>query len=91
MSQSEKQILEHLAEIKSLLLSKTKQVLTFEEFCNYAGISKSTGYKLTCTNQLPFYRPHGKLIYIERSDAENWLLQNRVKSVSEIKNELDTK
>lgn len=91
MSNSEKQILEYLAEIKSLLLSKTKQVLTFEEFCEYAGISKSYGYKISSSNQIPFYRPNGKLIYIARADADIWLLQNRVKSVSEIKEELDSK
>lgn len=88
---SEKQNQEILAEIKSLLLSNSKQVLTFEEFCEYAGISKSHGYKLTCNRDLPFYRPHGKLIYIEKSDIDKFLRQNRVKSVSEIKDELDSK
>lgn len=91
MSQSEKQILDELFEIKSLIQSQSKQVLTFEEFCEYAGISKSHGYELTCSNQIPFYRPHGKLIYLGKADVDKWLLQNRVKSISEIKVEQDSK
>lgn len=84
-------ILEILIRLEKNLNDTGKKILTFEEFCNYAGISKSHGYKLTSSNQIPFYRPHGKLIYVEKSEADKWLLQNRVKSVSEIKAEQDSK
>lgn len=69
----------------------TKKVLTFEEFCAYAGISKSFGYKLTSTNQIEFFRPHGKLIFLEKASVDQWLLRNRVKSREEIESEINSK
>lgn len=85
---NEEVILNRLTEIENLIRDNSKKVLTFEEFCEYAGVSKSHGYKLTSANQIPFYRPHGKLIYFEKSEVDAWLLRNRVRSQEEIQNEV---
>ena len=82
-------ILDRFNQVEKLIRDNAKKVLTFEEFCAYAGFSGSHGYKLTSANEIAFYRPHGKLIYFERSDVEKWLLRNRVKSRSEINDETD--
>jgi len=53
------------------LLRGQKTVLTFDEACQFTGLSKSYMYKLTCGNRIPFYKPHGKHIYFNRPELEN--------------------
>lgn len=62
---------------------ETKNVLTFLEACELTGLSKSYMYRLTSTKQIPHYKPRLKLVYFERAELENWLLQNRVETVAE--------
>lgn len=59
-------------------LLAAKNVLTIEDVALLTGISKSHLYKLTCTRQIPFYKPNGKLMFFDRAEVENWLKQNRV-------------
>jgi hypothetical protein len=77
------QILTELQEIKKLL-SLTKEVLTLEEFCIYAGISKNQGYHLTSTGKVKFYRPFGKIIYFHKDEVIDFLLQNPIKQNKQI-------
>lgn len=62
------------------LLQCQKSVLTFEEGCEFTGLSKSYMYKLTHRNKIPFFKPHGKNIYFSREELEAWLLKNPVKT-----------
>lgn len=62
----------------------TKAVLTFQEAVEYTGLSASYIYKLTSTRQIPHSKPHGKMIFFDRQELENWLLQNRVATSGEI-------
>lgn len=62
----------------------TKKVLTFDEASEYTGIRKSYLYKLTHRADIPFYKPRGKMIYFDRDELEQWLLQGKVKSSDEI-------
>lgn len=66
------------------LLTANKEVLTFEETCDYTGISRSYLYKLTASGNIPHSKPNGKMIFFEKSKLDNWLLQNRRKSHAEI-------
>lgn len=66
------------------LLTANKEVLTFEETCDYTGISRSYLYKLTASGNIPHSKPNGKMIFFEKSKLNNWLLQNRRKSHAEI-------
>ena len=61
-----------------------KNVLTFDEVVQLTGLSRSYLYKLTSSGRIPHYKPHGKLIYFERSQVELWLLQNPIKTADEI-------
>jgi excisionase family DNA binding protein len=72
-------ILSELREIKQLL-SFQKEVLTLDEFCAYAGISKHQAYHLTSTRKIPFSRPFGKMIYLKKEEVIEFLLRNSVKS-----------
>lgn len=64
-----------------------KNVLTFEEVVTYTGLSRSYLYKLTSTGRVPHYKPGGKMIYFERLQIDNWLLQNPIKTAAQIEAE----
>ncbi|GAB2690781.1 hypothetical protein GCM10027037_12470 [Mucilaginibacter koreensis] len=61
-----------------------KPVFTLAEFSRYAGISKRTAYGLTSQGKIPFSRPNGKMVYISKADADDFLLSNRVASKEEL-------
>ena len=64
-----------------------KEILTFEEGSEYTGISKSTLYKMTSAHEIPYYKPHGKLIFFERKELDCWLRQKPVKSMVQLQEE----
>jgi excisionase family DNA binding protein len=68
-------------------LMAQKNVLTFDETSHFTGLSKSFLYKLTSTRRVPHYKPHGKVIYFDRSQVEAWLLQNPIKTADTIEKE----
>lgn len=68
----------------------TKEVLTSDEAARYMGISKSYLYKLTMRQQIPHYKPMGKLCYFNRAELEQWLQSNRVSTDAEISQQAQT-
>lgn len=78
----DKELQIQLKEIKQLL-SLHKEVLTLEEFCLYAGISKNQAYHLTSSRIISFYRPFGKMIYFDRNEVLDFLKQNYVVAENE--------
>lgn len=83
------EIKEQLSRIESGVLSQ-KSVLTFDEVASFTGLSKSYLYKLTSTGRIPHSKPHGKVLYFERSQVENWLLQNPIKTAEQVDKEATT-
>ena len=73
---------EKLNNIERLLLG-AKKVLTFDEACDYTGISRSYLYKLTAAGKIPHSKPNGKLIYFDIDRLNTWLLRNDRKSTYE--------
>ena len=65
----------------------SKNVLSFEEACKYMNLSKSYLYKLTSAQQIPHYKPQGKMIFFEKDALEAWLRQNPVKTQAQISQE----
>ena len=61
-----------------------KEVLTLQEAAQYMGIARSSLYKMTSNQTIPFYRPNGKLIFFEKDDILSWIRRNRVFSTEEI-------
>lgn len=80
---------EELNQITNLVTDNTlfctKEVLTSEEAARYMGISKSYLYKLTMRQQIPHYKPMGKMCYFNRAELEAWLQNNRVATDEELK------
>lgn len=74
---------EHRIEALENILHEAKDVLTLEEAALFMGISKSSLYKMTHKNVLPFYRPNGKLIYFEKTELLKWMRQGRTMSEAE--------
>lgn len=79
----EEMILSKLEAIERNSLLAAKNVLTIDDAAVLTGMSKSHLYKLTCSKQIPFYRPNGKLVYFDRQELESWLKQNRVTTQAE--------
>jgi len=59
-----------------------KKVLTVNEACEYLGYKKSYLYKLTSGGIIPFSKPNGKTIFIEKAKLEEWMLSNPSSSFS---------
>ncbi len=76
--------LERLIESQSI---NTKEVLNFNETCQYLELSQSHLYKLTSSGAIPHYKPNGKKIYFNRQELDTWLLRNRASSKEEIEQE----
>ena len=66
------------------IIGTTKEVLTSEEAAKYMGVSKSYLYKLTMRQEIPHYKPKGKMVYFNRKELEQWLQSNRVSTDEEI-------
>ena len=64
-----------------------KEMLNVTEAAEYLGISKSTIYKLTCSHTIPFYKPLGKTIYIDRKDLIDWMKTNQYKSQKQLQDD----
>lgn len=71
-------ILKELKEIKIQLLKNSMSPLNLTEAAKFLNITKSSLYKLTSNNKIPFYKPNGKRIYFEKGELTDWLLSNKV-------------
>ena len=68
----------------------TKEVLTTTEAAQYMGVSKSYLYKLTMRQEIPHYKPCGKMVYFNRVELVAWLQRNRVATDEEINQKAQT-
>lgn len=78
------EIKNQLDRIERNSLLSAKNVLCFDDVVLLTGLSKSHLYKLTCSHQIPFYKPNGKQLYFDRAEIEAWMKQNRVATKEEI-------
>jgi len=72
-----------VAFLEDLIIS-AKETLTLEEAAAFLGMKRSTLYKMTHEQTIPFYKPNGKLVYFEKTDLLDWIRRNRVSSDAEI-------
>ncbi len=68
-------LLERITQLEETLYAY-KNILTQKEAAMYLGISESSLYCLTSANEIPYYKPHGKLNYFRKDELDIWLLQN---------------
>ena len=65
-----------------------KDILSFKEATKYLDLSESSLYKLTSELKISFSKPNGGKLYFEKADLDNWMIQNKSKSVVEVENEI---
>ena len=53
-------------EVLENTLSAGKEVLTLEEAALFMGVTKSSLYKMTHEQTIPYYKPNGKMVYFEK-------------------------
>ena len=56
----------------------TKEILNMKDVCQYLNISQSLLYKLTCTGEIPHFKPRGKMIFFEKKELIAWIKRNKV-------------
>ena len=80
-------IIEKLTNLEKLIIGTTKQIFTVDDVVNYTGFSKSYVYKLVHNNILPYSKPNNRTLFFTKSEIDEWLLQNKSKSISQIEKE----
>lgn len=76
-------LLERLSMLENNIYT-TKKVLTFSEACVYMGVSESLLYKLTAAQEVPHYKPRGKMLYFNKEELDQWLLQNNIPTIGAV-------
>lgn len=56
----------------------TKEILNMKDVCQYLDISQSLLYKLTCTGEIPHFKPRGKMIFFEKKELIAWIKRNKI-------------
>lgn len=70
------EIMKKLDRYEILLESKQrneKELLNSDEAAKYLGISRSTIWKMTSANNIPFFRPGGRLMMFEKAELDRWI------------------
>ena len=70
---------ERLKSIEETLYT-TKDILNMKEVCQYLDISQSLLYKLTCSGEIPHFKPRGKMIFFEKKELIEWIKKNNLLS-----------
>lgn len=81
------EILKRLDKIERLIESQNlvrKEVLNFNEACEYLELSQSHLYKLTSSKSVPHFCPQGKKLYFNRHELDEWLQRNKQSTTDEI-------
>lgn len=61
-------------------LYTTKDILNMKEVCQYLDISQSLLYKLTCSGEIPHFKPRGKMIFFEKKELIEWIKKSNLLS-----------
>lgn len=79
-------ILKKLEIIERYSLLAAKSVLNLDDVHLLTGYSKSQLYRMTCRNEIPFYK-RAKLLCFDKAEIEAWMKQNRHNTVEEAEKE----
>jgi excisionase family DNA binding protein len=61
-----------------------KPMMNFKECRDYISCSPSYLYKMTSKGEIPHYKPHGKKLYFDRAEIDEWLRQGKVRTQAEL-------
>ena len=57
----------------------TKEVLSATEAAQFLNISLSQLYKFTCFQEIPHYKPRGKMVYFDRKELIRWMRRGHIR------------
>lgn len=77
-------ILEKLNRLERLIVDSTKEIFNVDDLINYTGFTRSYIYKLVHKNVIPYSKPNGKFLFFLKLEIDEWLLQNKIQSLSQI-------
>jgi excisionase family DNA binding protein len=77
-------LLEQAIAFKKAAPQDAKEILNVNEASDLTGLARQTLYGMTSQRTIPFFK-RGKRILFKRSELEQWLLENRQQTISEIK------
>lgn len=78
-------IFEHFKNLESKLYM-LREMFTVEEAADYLGVSKSQIYLMTSNKEITYYKPSGKVIYIDKRELDDLRRRNIIYSNRELAN-----
>ena len=83
----EPEIKEQLDRIEQYTLIAAKNVLNIQEAASILGMTVEGVRYNVRNNTIPCYKPNVNRIYFKKSELEDWMMQNRSKSMKEIESQ----
>jgi excisionase family DNA binding protein len=82
---------QQLNDIKQLIIVQQKELLTVDETAMLLGVSLDHAYRLTSgkSPEIGFYKPKGKIKYIEKAEVLNYMRQNRTDGAMDLETKAD--
>ena len=84
---TDQEIKEQLDRIEQYSLIAAKNVLNIKEAAIILGMTVRGVRENVRKHILPCYKPNINLLYFKKSELEDWMMQNRSKSMTEIESE----
>lgn len=81
------EIKQQLDRIESYAMIAAKSVLNIREAAFILGMTERSIREKVRNHEIPAYKPNINRIYFRKSELEQWMLQNRSKSMAEIHSE----
>jgi excisionase family DNA binding protein len=70
------------------MIKTEKRFRTFKEACLRSGISPSKMYKLTAGRQIRFFKPGGRIFFLDE-DLDDYILKGEVTTVDQLVKETE--
>ena len=85
----DQEIKEQLDRIEQYAMIAAKNMLNIKEAAIILGMTVEGVRYLARNNTLPYYKPNVHRLYFKKSELEEWMTQNRMKSMEELKSEAE--
>lgn len=77
---TDEEIMKLADKIAAKVSLQQRDIMTFDEACDYTGLKRSVLYKLTASKAIPHFRPTGRRCYFSRSELDQWMTSNPIKT-----------
>lgn len=79
------EIMQRLDRIEKYSIMAAKSVLTVSEAALFMGVTEQTVRNQVRRKEIPAYKPNHNKLYFKKSELEDWMLTNRVRTEDEVK------